>query len=236
MNKYQRTRDALLDAIYYREWQIGQALPTEPQLMVRFSVGRNTLREVIRSLTTEGIVEVIQGSGTYLRRMPGSAQATNLHQPLLPALPMLPLEDIGEVLILRRALEVQAAELAALHRSEEDMAHILHKAQVHYQACKTGSCTELLDTDLEFHRSIVEATHSKILIQLYQMIEKRIRDTIRPFLHLAYSAKGGFLHQALLDAIEQQNAERAVQVTREHFDYLFAYLAKQSAAPIIKGR
>ena len=86
MNKYQRTRDALLDAIYYREWQIGQALPTEPQLMVRFSVGRNTLREVIRSLTTEGIVEVIQGSGTYLRRMPGSAQATNLHQPLLPAL------------------------------------------------------------------------------------------------------------------------------------------------------
>lgn len=43
-------------------------LPTETELMQRFQVGRNTVRRVISNLETEGLVQRIQGKGTFLRK------------------------------------------------------------------------------------------------------------------------------------------------------------------------
>jgi len=46
----------------------GDRLPSESELAERFGVGRSSLREAMRALQLLGIVEVIQGKGTFLRQ------------------------------------------------------------------------------------------------------------------------------------------------------------------------
>lgn len=47
-------------------FQVGDKLPTEPELMKRFSVSRNSLREAIQALIHAGLLQSRQGSGTYV--------------------------------------------------------------------------------------------------------------------------------------------------------------------------
>ncbi|WP_206667656.1 phosphonate metabolism transcriptional regulator PhnF [Muricoccus nepalensis] len=46
----------------------GEQLPPEPALMARFAVGRHSVRRALAALQTRGLVQTLQGSGTYVRR------------------------------------------------------------------------------------------------------------------------------------------------------------------------
>src|SRR5580698_3927854 len=47
-------------------YQPGEKLPSEPELMVQFGVGRSTIREAVRILSNTGLLTVRQGSGTIV--------------------------------------------------------------------------------------------------------------------------------------------------------------------------
>ncbi|PAJ97767.1 GntR family transcriptional regulator, partial [Burkholderia ubonensis] len=49
-------------------WGVGQRIPTELDLARQLAVGRNTVREAVRTLAYSGVLEVRQGDGTYVRR------------------------------------------------------------------------------------------------------------------------------------------------------------------------
>ena len=48
------------------EWQVGQALPSEPKLAARFHVSVGTLRKAVAELAAEGLLIRHQGRGTYV--------------------------------------------------------------------------------------------------------------------------------------------------------------------------
>ncbi len=58
----------LQEKIALGEYAIGEKLPTEPELMVVFGVGRSTIREAVRNLSNAGLVRVQQGLGTFVER------------------------------------------------------------------------------------------------------------------------------------------------------------------------
>jgi GntR family transcriptional regulator len=57
----------LADSIRDGRPAVGARLPSEPQLAALFQVSRNTVREAVRQLITEGIVESRKGVGTFVR-------------------------------------------------------------------------------------------------------------------------------------------------------------------------
>ncbi|RMD78800.1 MAG: FadR family transcriptional regulator, partial [Chloroflexi bacterium] len=61
--------DHLRQQIATGTYPIGSRLPPEPQLMAQIGVGRSTVREAIRALAHEGLLEVRQGDGTYVRAL-----------------------------------------------------------------------------------------------------------------------------------------------------------------------
>jgi len=65
-----RVQDSILDYISDQKLSGGDQLPTEPELMERFGVGRSTLREAMANLESKGILERIQGKGTFIRQTP----------------------------------------------------------------------------------------------------------------------------------------------------------------------
>src|SRR5690625_2862093 len=94
-------------------WPVGERIPIEPELTEILGVGRSTVREAVRSLASIGMLETLPGRGTFVR------SATPTSSVLSEFLTAYTLE---ELLSYRRALEVEAAQQAALHRSEEDIA------------------------------------------------------------------------------------------------------------------
>ncbi|HCM9128068.1 TPA: GntR family transcriptional regulator [Enterobacter asburiae] len=64
---YRQIAEALREKINEGELKPGDALPTESSLQEAFNVSRVTVRQALKLLTEEQIVESIQGSGTYVK-------------------------------------------------------------------------------------------------------------------------------------------------------------------------
>jgi GntR family mannosyl-D-glycerate transport/metabolism transcriptional repressor len=65
---YRKIADAIRMKITQGEYRIGEALPTEAQLRVEFSVSRVTVRQALKLLIENEELESIQGSGTYVKK------------------------------------------------------------------------------------------------------------------------------------------------------------------------
>lgn len=63
---YVQIADELRQNINEEIYKAGEKLPTEEQLSVRFGVNRHTLRKAISLLTSEGLLRVDQGRGTFV--------------------------------------------------------------------------------------------------------------------------------------------------------------------------
>lgn len=65
--KYRQIADTLRDQIQQGVLAAGDALPTESALQATYGVSRVTVRQALKLLTEQGIVESVQGSGTYVK-------------------------------------------------------------------------------------------------------------------------------------------------------------------------
>ena len=78
----ERVADKLREMIIQESLKTGAKLPAEAELMERFGVSRSTVREAVKILQTEHIVDIRQGQGTFLCAMPGLAsQNCQSHPP-----------------------------------------------------------------------------------------------------------------------------------------------------------
>ena len=67
-SKIEETANNIIDFITSRQMLPGDKMPTEPVLMEDLNVSRSTLREAIRALSARNILEVRQGSGTFIAK------------------------------------------------------------------------------------------------------------------------------------------------------------------------
>lgn len=74
MKKYIHIAQTLAQEIQEGRWPVGSRLPIEPELCDRFDVARQTLRQAIGVLEEQGLVERLQGSGTYVRALVPAAR------------------------------------------------------------------------------------------------------------------------------------------------------------------
>ena len=133
---YKKIVDDVLEKISRGELQKGDKLPTELCLATRFEVSRTCVREAIKSLEAMGIVQSIQGSGSYITNTP--EQSINRPLCALFALSNGTLEnvlDLRNVLetdvcrdIIRTATDDEIARLCALGENIENESAPVHDA------------------------------------------------------------------------------------------------------------
>ncbi len=212
----QKARDTLnylRDRISSSEWAVGELIPREPELMELIGVGKSTVREAVRSLAAFGMLETVPGVGTFVRaRTPVSTLLTEF----------LADHDLEEVLVYRRSLEIEAAQHAAVHRSDEQL-ELLREAQQRAQDAAPGEQVDSCDHSTNpgsFHLLVVEASGSKLLLDLYLGVmavlqraatEGRvILGTTLETMHLD--------HGAVYDAIEARDVRSAAHSMALHVD------------------
>jgi len=186
-------------------WAIGERLPTEPELSAELGISRNTVREAMRVLAFSGLIEIRQGDGSYLRSMTDPLGA-------MKALSHCTLAQAQET---RQILEVEAIGLAALRRTDEDLKGLreaLKTSGEHYY----GDLEHYISCDLVFHKRLVDAAHNPALSELYHYFSSIVGAQLRQTLNIQPRRQAVFdLHGALLDAVEQQDPERAKALSRQ---------------------
>ncbi|MFJ3405539.1 FadR/GntR family transcriptional regulator [Promicromonospora sp. NPDC090134] len=194
--------EQLRTAVREGEWPVGERIPTEPELSEQLGVGRNTVREAVRALAHTGLLEVRQGDGTYVR---ATSEVSG-------AIRRLAGSELREVLQVRRTLEVEGARLAATERTEDDVAEL--------RALLARRATELAEarwedfarTDAEFHRAVVRAGHNGLLTELYLGLTEVVTASVAATSTITPGAEHvpEIGHEGLVDAVAQQDPDRAV--------------------------
>lgn len=194
------------------EWAVGELIPKEPELMELIGVGKSTVREAVRSLATFGMLQTVPGVGTFVRaRTPVSSILTEF----------LADHDLEEVLVYRRSLEIEAAQTAAVKRSDEQLT-ALRTSYEHSLEHHGAGGEQCLDVNREdsFHRLIVEASGSRLLLDLYTGVMQALIEASSKGLVIVGTTRETMLldHGALLQAIEQRNVRDAAHTMALHAD------------------
>ncbi len=147
----------------------GERLPPEQVLAENFGVSRNVVREGIARLRNEGIIESRQGIGAFVAtsptptlRLDASLRSPDRHQSLFE---------------LRAALEVRAAELAALRRTDEDLRAIQRAFDDMERSMDWGK--DGVEHDIEFHRAIAGATGNGFMLATIMFIAEHLKESIK---------------------------------------------------------
>lgn len=183
----------------------GHKLPSESEIVREHGVSRTVVREAISKLQASGLVETHHGVGTFVLER---SHQTGLR------LKVETVASVRDIIELRIGLETQAVALAALRRTDEQLA-AMRQALDDYQdlLAKEDSCVE---ADKRFHMLIAEATGNPYFTEIMQHLgsalipRSRIASSERAGTNLSHHAYLANLeHEALLTAIRRQDPDAA---------------------------
>ena len=168
----------------------GEKLPNELELAQTLGVSRATLREAIRTLTAQGVLEVRRGKGTFV-----SEQVNKIDDYGFSSLERVrgQLRDLFE---LRTIFEPKAARLACRRATEEELAEILTRGAEVERCIHAGA--DRTQADREFHAAIVRATHNEFMTRLLPIIAQAVETAIGSGDHSEELARSTLRDHALL--------------------------------------
>lgn len=216
-----RTIQALKDHIAEKGLAAGAKLGSLGELSDMFGVSRTILREAIAALRADGLVEARHGVGVFVTDPPGGpAQAEGA--PTLEGLASLK-ASFMDLLELRMAFEVHAAGLAAARRSWAQESNIWGAARA-FEA-EVADESRLDELDLQFHRSIAEATNNSAFIEFFNLMNERIfpqpafsRQLNPALITPDYIQNTVTEHRSICEAISSGQSEHAREAMRAHLN------------------
>ncbi|MEV7280171.1 FCD domain-containing protein [Streptomyces sp. NPDC093111] len=187
----------------------GERLPAERELADRMGISRVTLREVLKVLQEQGLVESRRGryGGTFVLRRPQTADEAELRRRIAAV-------DVEDTLRFREVLEVGAAGLCAAHGLDEEGAGRLRTALAATHDAPLGDYRR---QDTLLHLTLAELSGSPTLTAQYAAVRATVNDLLDciPLLvrNLEHSQHQ---HTALVEAVLDGDADAAREVMREH--------------------
>jgi GntR family transcriptional regulator, transcriptional repressor for pyruvate dehydrogenase complex len=189
-------------------WEVGQRLPSEVELAEQLGVGRSTVREAVRVLAHEGLLETRQGAGTFVLS----------REPMGEWEPRLRRAAVLEVYELREALELQAARLASVRRDAASLARIEQAFGLREERRAQARDAAFVDADIAFHRAVVAAAGNPLLEEMYDAFTAVLREALIEVVSDAAldPDDASIAHADLVAAIRQQDVARAESATRDN--------------------
>ncbi|MFM9696475.1 FadR/GntR family transcriptional regulator [Streptomyces europaeiscabiei] len=187
----------------------GERLPAERELAERLGISRVTLREVLKVLQDQGLIEARRGryGGTFVLPRVDTPGEDELRRRLKGI-------DVEDTLRFREVLEVGAAGLCAAHGLTSEEVERLRAALTRTH---NAPLTEYRRLDTLLHLTIAELSGSPSLAGQYAAVRAGVNDLLDciPLLvrNLEHSQQQ---HAALVEAVLDEDAEAAREIMREH--------------------
>lgn len=204
----------LTDRIEAGTYARGSKLPTEQELISDFGVSRTVVREAISNLKAAGLVSTHQGIGAFVMEAPPPSfriESDKMHL----------LEEVVHGLELRIGIELEAASLAAMRRTDEDLAAIEAACNAMDRAIESGEGN--IQADLDFHMAIARSTQNQNFVNIFNYLSQVLIPRSRvPTHHLGSASLSDYLkrinleHRQVLSAIRNRDPESARAAIRVH--------------------
>ena len=192
-----RLRQMIIDGYL----QPGDKVP-ERQLCEHFGVSRTPLREALKVLAAEGLIELAPNRGAMIAALDP--------------------DEADECQPISAAIEALSGELACELITDAEIEEIkaLNEAMVaDYEA---GNLKGFFDKNRRVHQHIVAAAHNPILAGIYETLFFRIgRSRVKPSLPREVIAQAIAYHKDIIKALEDRQGARLADLLRRHFETVF---------------
>jgi DNA-binding FadR family transcriptional regulator len=213
----------------------GQALPTERDLVAETGLGRGTIREALRILENQGFIVTRTGrNGGSVVRRPGRASVEDSIGIFIRGQQL----RLAALLEAREALEPAAARLAALHRTDGDLAKL---SEVHAKLSSAVASKDLpayLLANVTWHLAVVQASHNELLIAFMTAIAQAVHSATEAANFNSDAVREVTLraHDRIMDAIVARDPEAAERRMRRHVQAYVALAGPSIPVAPEKGR
>lgn len=216
---YKQVADQLRALIIQGELVSGDRLPPEGEVGASFGVSRSTVREALRALASQGLVETTRGTtgGTFVTRIDPNIVTNYLETSigLMSSTDELTLADLLEA---RELLERPAASMAAArHRPE----HVDALSQAIIREKATRGRSEKFSEHRQFHGLVMEATGNGLLRMVsdpvFRVLQTRF---LKPVEADSFWVAVDSQHEAIVDRIAAGDSDGADQAMHTHLDYI----------------
>ena len=146
--------ETIRNAIINGDLKPGQRI-MEVQLAEQLGVSRTPVRESIRKLELEGLVKMVPRKGAYVTPMS--------------------IDDLRDMMEIRRALEALSAELAAKNATEEDVKKLEESNRGFEESALKNDEEGIINYDIAFHEAIYRATGNERLIQMINSLREQMQ-------------------------------------------------------------
>lgn len=212
---YEEVAEILYEKIRAGVLKPGDRLDSVEQLAGQLQVSRSAIREALSALKAMGLIEIKQGSGTFVK----SVQSNQLDFPLSTAI-LTNKKDVSHLLEVRKIIEVGAAASAAIHRTEKDIHVMMQILDEMKQVQGDGELGEKVD--FQFHAAISAASQNPLLATILDQVSglmlETMKETRRIWLYSKKTTSEKLYdeHMQIFLAIKQQNEELAKYAMASH--------------------
>jgi DNA-binding FadR family transcriptional regulator len=215
-SSYELAAEQIRRAIDLGTYLPGERLPASREFAYQLGISVATLREAVRGLIEAGLLEMRRGpkGGLVVLEQPQDARRGRVTRAAL--------EEIEKVIELRKAVEGEAARLAAERRSEKDLER-LETASAAMEAESTAKEEDPLRAarfnraDSEFHVGIARAAGNELLATVVEDARAQMFTAVGLALR-SLTSKANQGHDAILREIRRGHPEAAAKAMRHHLD------------------
>ena len=215
---YQQVANQLQELIMKGALAVGERLPAEGEMAVQFGVSRSTVREALRGLSSQSLVQTRRGvnGGTFVAE-PSAEHVQAYLETTIGLLSGADVVSIDEILEARELFEVPAARLAALRRDEEQ----LRSLEATLAPDDEADLARDFEGHKDFHIAVMKASGNRLLeviaAPVFSVLRTRfVRDRAsRDFWATIVSD-----HRDIYDAIAAGDSEASARVMHGHLERL----------------
>lgn len=191
-------------------YEPGESL-IETKLSEELGVSRTPIREALRQLELEGLVQSIPNKGVIVKGVTS--------------------QDIQDIYTIRMLIEGLAARWAAEKITDEELQELKDTVDLEEFYTVRNDYSHLLQSDTKFHDIIFKASKSKPLMHTLSTFHHYVQKARK----ISMSSPGRAMkvlgeHKAILQAIIDKDAQKAERLTTEHVSNASSNLLKQFAA------
>ena len=210
---YEQMAERIRQAIINGDISTGDRLPNERDLAKQYGVSRTVVREAIKTLRQEGLVEVRPGLGTFVV----DATGERLKQTFDLMMSFGRENVLADIVEIREILEPQIAAIAAQHATSEDLER-MEKAitlmEEHIEVIE-----KYTEEDHSFHLALARATQNAILPRLMASIVDLLQELRKRIAQVEGARERGQRHhRAIVDAVRNQDPDAARAAMQAHLE------------------
>ncbi len=189
---YESIREDILGGRYEQNTELKEAA-----IGAELGVSRTPVREALRQLELEGLVNIIPNRGAYVN--------------------MITAKDVQDIYVLRSLLEGLCAKWATEYITKEQLDNLEETLCLSEYHTQKGNYEKLWELDSQFHEQIYSAANSRILNHILSDFHDYVKRVRKATISLkGRSVKSTEEHRAIFEAIRDKDAIRAEALARQH--------------------